>query len=186
VIVTALVALRYFDYLRGPRLHVTFEATEPWCRQGEGKAGARGLWIRLGVENRGAGAARCVGRLISVTTDGTARADVDPVQLRWAGLPRSRAFNPIGLGRNQREFLNVLFLAGGARWRLVTFDDPDFDPGFATELPREGRHVIRISVFADNADTVTTSLVAANRPGVDEPDLALSDRTAPPTASPRP
>jgi hypothetical protein len=43
VIVTALVALRYFDYLHGPRLLVTFEATEPWCRQGEGEAGARGL-----------------------------------------------------------------------------------------------------------------------------------------------
>jgi hypothetical protein len=86
----------------------------------------------------------------------------------------------------KREFLNVLFLAGGARWRLVTFDDPDFDPGFATELPREGRHVIRNSVFADNADTVTTSLVAANGQRMDEPVLALSDRTAPPRASPRP
>jgi hypothetical protein len=35
VIVTALIALGFFDYLRGPRIHVTFEPTEPWCRYGE-------------------------------------------------------------------------------------------------------------------------------------------------------
>jgi hypothetical protein len=50
--------------------------------------------------------------------------------------------------------------------RLVTFEDPDFDPGFATDLPREGRDVIQISVFSDNADTVTRSLVANAGPAL--------------------
>src|SRR5262245_62752693 len=79
VLVAALVALGYFDGLRGPRIHVTFADTEPWCRRSDdGRQEAGGLWIRLGVENRGAGAARgCVGRLISVTTDGQLRSDVD-------------------------------------------------------------------------------------------------------------
>jgi len=36
---------------------------------------------------------------------------------------------------------------------------PDFDPGFATDLPLDQRHVLRFSVFSDNADTVTRSLV---------------------------
>jgi hypothetical protein len=30
-----LVALGYFDGLRGPRIHVTFADTEPWCRRGD-------------------------------------------------------------------------------------------------------------------------------------------------------
>src|SRR5262245_53178877 len=84
VIVATPVALRVFDGLRGPRIHLTFADTAPLCRQSdETHHGRAGLWIRLGVENRGAAPARgCVGRLIAVTTDGTVRPDVDPVQLR--------------------------------------------------------------------------------------------------------
>lgn len=106
-----------------------------------------------------------------MTTDGELRSDVDPVQLRWAGRPRSRAFDAIDLRREQREYLDVLYLRRGSSWRLVTFEDPDFDPGFATDLPLDGRHVIQISVVSDNADTVTKSLVAEAPLGGD--DIAL-------------
>ena len=41
----------------------------------------------------------------------------------------------------------------------MTFDDPDFDPGFKTELPVDRRQVFQISVFSDNAETVTKSLL---------------------------
>jgi hypothetical protein len=41
VITTALVALGYFDGFRGPRLRLTFVATEPWCRQGKTEGTAR-------------------------------------------------------------------------------------------------------------------------------------------------
>ena len=102
----------------------------------------------------------CVGRLISVATDGQLRRDVDPVQLRWAGRPRSQAFDPMHVRRDQHEYLNVLCLLDGSRWQLVTFEEPDFDPGFATELLLDERHVVQISVFADNAKQVTRSLVA--------------------------
>jgi hypothetical protein len=54
----------------------------------------------------------------------------------------------------------VLCLADGSRWQLVTFEDPDFDPGFTTDLPLDQRHVLRFSVFSDNAHTVARSLVA--------------------------
>jgi hypothetical protein len=175
VIVTALVALGFFDHFRGPRMQVTFRPTEPWCRHGEGEDGGTGLWVRLGVENRGHGAARrCVGRLLAVSTDGRQHLDVDPVQLRWAGVPRSRAFDAMDLGRGQREYLNVLFLPNGSNWRLVTFQDPDFDPGFATDLALEGRHTIELSVFSDNASTVAASLIAEALPGRPEPLLQLA------------
>jgi hypothetical protein len=65
-ITTALVALGYFDGLQGPRLRLTFEATEPWCRQGRTEGDGTALWVRVGVENLGAGPAwRRLGRLIS-------------------------------------------------------------------------------------------------------------------------
>jgi hypothetical protein len=175
VIVTALVALGYFAYLRGPRIHVTFEPSEPWCRGGDGEDGGKGLWIRIGVENRGSGGAHgCVGRLLTVSTDGRPRHDVDPVQLRWAGMPRSRAFDAVDLGRGQREYLNVLFLPTGSEWQLVTFQDPDFDPGFATTLPLEGRHTIELSVFSNNAGTVTSSLAVEAPVGEGTPRLELA------------
>jgi hypothetical protein len=177
VIVTVLVALGYFDRVRGPRLHLTFEATEPWCRRGKVNAAAEGLWIRVGVENLGTSPARgCVGRLIDVQTGDELRPDVDPVQLRWAGLPRSQAFKPVDIRRDQREYLNVLYLRDGNRWRLVTFEDQDFDPGFATELPLDQAHRLRISVFADNAQTATRWLVAnATGGGADSIVLRLED-----------
>lgn len=92
VITTSLVALGYFERFRAPRVRVTFADTEPWCRVGRLADGGSALWVRLGVENVGRTAALgCVGRLIAVTTDGKLREDVDPVQLRWAGVPRSQA-----------------------------------------------------------------------------------------------
>ena len=136
VITTTLIALGYFGSFRGPRIRLTFEATEPWCRRATTNEEGTALWVRVGVENHGSGPARgCLGRLISVTTNGELRRDADPVQLRWAGVPRSRVFRSNGRSRDQREYLNVLYLPDGSDWRMVTFEDPDFDPGFATSLP---------------------------------------------------
>jgi hypothetical protein len=165
-IVALLVAYRVPDRVRKPRLRLSFEQTEPWCRQSAVSDGRVVFWVRLGVENVGPEPARgCVGRLIGLTTDGVPRADVDPVQLRWAALPRSRAFNPIDLRRDQREFLNVLLLdEEGSHWRIVTFEDPDFDPGFSTDLVPDREHVLRVAVFADNASTTTCALVASVQP----------------------
>jgi hypothetical protein len=144
VIVTVLVALGYFDAFRRPRIHITFEPAQPGCRYGTTEHEGTALWVRIGVENRGVAPARgCVGRLIAVTTDSELRHDVDPVQLRWAGLPRARAFDPMDLRRDQREYLNVLYAPEESRWELVTFDDPDFDPGFKTDLPVDRRQVFR-------------------------------------------
>lgn len=158
-LIALLGSMGTFDRARRPQLRFTFEETEPWCRPGVHPLDGDVLWLRVGVENVGQQPARgCVGRLDGITTDGTSRADVDPVQLRWAGVPPARYFDPVDLRRGQREFVNVLYLRQGSRWRIVTFEDPDFEPGFTTELAADRRHVLRLAVFSDNADTVTAAL----------------------------
>jgi hypothetical protein len=160
-LVALLVALGVFDSFRAPRVRITFQNTEPWCRSTELTGGEEVLWVRVGVENVGRQPARgCVGRLFSLATNGVVRPDVDPLQLRWAGVPRSRAFDPFDIRRGQREFLNILVLHEGARWRIVTFEDSDFDPGFPTELQPDFEHILKVAVFADNADTTSRDLIA--------------------------
>ena len=160
-VVSLFVAFRMPDRVRSPRIHLTFEPHQPWCRGDEQQGDRWRYWVRVGVENSGGEAARgCVGRIISLTTDGALRPDVDPLQLRWAGVPRSRSFAPIDIRHDQREYLNVLVLHGRSSWRIVTFEDPDFDPGFDTELSPDQEHVLQVAVFSDNAVTQTLSIAA--------------------------
>ncbi|NYE18978.1 hypothetical protein [Microbacterium immunditiarum] len=122
------------------------EVTQAW------PDGVDGEWVRLGVENVGKTAAMgCVGRLSEVHTDGVLRPDVDPVQLRWAGVPRSRGFAPLDLRPGQREYLNVVMRHSDGAWHLATFEDPDFDRAFTTDLAVGARHELHIAVFAGNA-----------------------------------
>jgi hypothetical protein len=70
----ALIALAgsvgRFDRYRAPRLRVTFEQTEPWCRAGEHPVEGEVLWVRVGIENVGTQPARgCVGRMVGVFAD---------------------------------------------------------------------------------------------------------------------
>ena len=162
-LVALSVAAGVFSSFRAPRLRITFEHTQPWCR-----TEAHGdLWVRVAVENAGRSPAHgCVGRITALATDGRPRADLDPVQLRWAGVPLSRAFDAIDIDirPGQREFLNVLQVRRGASWRLVTFDDPDFDPGFPLDLAAGHEHVMTLAVFADDTDAPMNSLAAEMTP----------------------
>jgi hypothetical protein len=160
-LVALLVAAGLFSSFRAPRLRITFEHTQPWCR-----TEAHGdLWVRVAVVNVGRSPAHgCVGRITALATDGRARADLDPVQLRWAGVPLSRAFDAIDIRPGQREFLNVLLVRPGESWRLVTFEDPDFDPGFPLDLAAGHEHVMTLAVFADDTDAPMTSLAAEMTP----------------------
>jgi hypothetical protein len=174
-LVALLVAMGVFDTVRAPRLRLTFEHREPWCKRTKLADGRSAFWVRLGVENLDREPAHgCVGRLHSVTTDGVLRSDIDPIQLRWAGVPRSRAFVPMEIRHGQREFLDVLVLEEGARWRILTFEDPDFVPGFSTELLPDQEQILKISVYSDNGETTTRELVACAR-GREEPALRLKD-----------
>jgi hypothetical protein len=157
VIVALVSSLGLFGRYHRARLRITFEPAQPWCRFVQQPDGSMALWARVGVENVGGSTARgCIGRLIGLSTDGVVRTDVDPLQLRWAGVPRSMSFEPVDIRPGQREFLNVLFLVdGSSRWTIDTFSSEDFQPGFDTELDVDHPHVVQIALYADNADTIT-------------------------------
>jgi hypothetical protein len=57
-LIALLASLGRFDRFRAPRLQVTFEQTEPWCRFGEHPVDGTVLWVRVGVENLGRAGAR--------------------------------------------------------------------------------------------------------------------------------
>jgi hypothetical protein len=159
--VTALIALGHLSAIRPPRLALTFEPTEPWVRHNDIDGSV--LWVRVAVENDGPprtdAARHCVGRIVSVATDGSRRFDVDTVQLRWASVPGSRAFEPADIRNGQREFLDVVALRSGTDWRLITFDEPGHHPGYTLDLELGRRHVVEVAVFADNAAAARTSIV---------------------------
>src|SRR4029450_12231583 len=72
--IALLAGAGYFDRLRAPRLQLTFEHTEPWCRFVDHPDEGHVLWVRVAVENIGRGPARgCVGRLMVLRTDGVVR-----------------------------------------------------------------------------------------------------------------
>jgi hypothetical protein len=106
--------LGHFDSFRGRRIRLTFEAIEPWCRRGETEGEGTALSVRIGVEKWEEVRHGAALGLISVVTDGRQCRDVDPVQWRWAGVPRSRAFDRMDLmpSRTERS--------------IVTLDDRDF------------------------------------------------------------
>ena len=176
-LVALLASLRVLEALGGPNIRITFEQREPWCREATTRDGTRALWVRVGVENTGRDTAQgCIGRMTSLRTGGVLRADVDPLQLRWAGTPRALGFHAVDLRRDQREFLNVLLRPACRHWRIETFERTDFDPGFATELSAEHEHAIEIAVFAHNAHTVARLLVI--RVGEEDGSVAIHLRSA--------
>ncbi|MFF8414608.1 hypothetical protein [Streptomyces omiyaensis] len=150
---------------RRPRLALSFAARQPWMRTVVTAGGSEVLWVRGAVDNHGSTPARgCTGRLLAVSAAGNPRADVDPVQLRWTGMPRALSFHPLDIRPGQREFLNVCFrLPVAHAWRIDTFDSDDFDPGFSTDLVDHAGLELRIALFVDNSEP--TTLVLAVSPG---------------------
>lgn len=171
-LIALLASTEWFNRFRQPRLRLTFQPVEPWCRHVV-MGSASALWIRVNVENIGRSTAHgCVGRLIGVKTGDSPRIDIDPLQLRWAGVPRSISIQPVNLRRGQHDFLNILFCEG-AKWKIDTYQDPDFDPGFATALPVDRRHRLEVAVFADNAEPQTLSLTVDDLEGSAEKPVVM-------------
>ena len=157
-VIVALLGWQVRDFLRRPRLDITFQHAEPFCRKTGLTSGGQAYWVRVRVGNKGVEPARaCVGRLSKVYTDGDFRCDRDPVQLRWCGVPDKRGFEPIHLPKGQYEFLNVFRIVRGERHITIeTF--PGYAPGFPTALETDVEHRAEISVVADNAEPRTATL----------------------------
>ena len=160
-VIVALFGQRMWERLRQPRLDITFDHAESFCREAPLCDGRQSYWVRVKVQNRGKDPARaCVGKLSKVYTGGRFRDDRDPLQLRWCGVPDHRGFEPIHLARTQHEFLNVFSIVQGVR-HLRIETDPDYAPGFPKFLEEESEHRVEISVFADNAAPETITLTVA-------------------------
>jgi len=157
-VMVALFGQRMWEHLRQPRLDITFDRAEPFCRKAPLTDGRQSYWVRVKVQNRGKDPARaCVGKLSEAYTAGRFRANRDPVQLRWCGVPNDRGFAPVHLASTQYEFLNVFeVVQGDPRLWIVTH--PALLPGFGTFLEENYEHLVEVSVFADNAEPKSETL----------------------------
>jgi hypothetical protein len=175
-VIAILASFGIMERFRGPHLRLSFQDREPWCRATPANTGGHVLWVRIGVQNRGHRTAKgCIGMVTRLATDGESRSDIDPVQMRWAGFPRFRGFDAIDLKEGETEYLNVLLLDKPARWRLLTFEDRDFDPGFSTELEPGCEHLVTVAVFADNLGPVSATLRVIAGDGIDGRTLELAE-----------
>jgi hypothetical protein len=160
-LVALLAGTGRLDKFRRPHLQLAFQPVQPWMRDVATDRGSI-TWLRVSADNIGHEPARgCIGRLTALTTDGTERTDIDPVQLRWAGVPRSHSFHPVDLRRGQREYLNIVHRRGQGPWQIDTFTGPDFDPGFPTTLDPRQTHRLTVALYSDNADTSWLEIILA-------------------------
>ena len=141
-----------------PRLRIAFENSPPFVRPTTLSDGHSAFWIRVEVYNDGhSGADGCIGRLTRVTADHE-QSDIDPMQLRWCGVPDARGFQPLHIAPGQKEYLNVIEIVENAQeLRFVTFDG--YAPGHALFVPAgDTRYTFRITLAAENADPATFDL----------------------------
>jgi hypothetical protein len=131
VITTALVALGYFDGFRGPRLRLTFVATEPWCRQGKTEGTARPCgsgsgsrtWAPARLRRWGGEAAAQV----MPDRSPTAAAPVAPTQVRQAAA----RCGDRDAHMNTCRFPVVRFGSVSPRWRSGNSAHGQKDAGLA-------------------------------------------------------
>lgn len=148
-----LVAFGVRDWLKRPRLKITFQDAEPHCRFTDLTIGRKGYWVRVRVENTGINPARaCVGTATEVRTADELRSDIDPMRLRWCGVEDALGFQPIHLAKGQYEYLDVFRIVQGDRrlW-FETFPPDRYAPGHDTFLAPDKSHRVCVSVVSDNA-----------------------------------
>lgn len=150
----------YLRYLRRPQLRISYEPREPFCRHtdmtdiDDGSA-VPSFWMRVRVTNEGRSTARgCKGKLGTVRSeDGEARADRDPMLLRWAlaGMSEEHQLEPLDLAPNESDFLNVVYATSRRTDAIFIATGPRSRPGFAPLLEAGRAHRITVAVYADNA-----------------------------------
>jgi hypothetical protein len=97
--------------------------------------------------------------LVNIETNGCARMDIDPLQLRWAGIPRCRGFDPLNLAPGDFAYFNVVRQQENEHVaRFESFDYPDLDTGFLTALRLNESHRLTVTVTSDTARPSTFQL----------------------------
>lgn len=164
-VLVALFGPVLWSWWRRPRLKITYKPAEPFCRDNVPlEGGALAHWIRVMVTNEGRSTAkRCKGQVIKVVRqeDNSVRSDIDPLPLRWAGVPEGQEMNPRDLSPKESQYLNVAMARTDNQNAVIIATDlsGDFRPGFSPTLEAGRRHKITVAVYADNADPVTAEFV---------------------------
>jgi len=176
-VLAALFGQRLLDWWRRPRLFIAFKREEPFCRYTktnwhDGPRG--GYWVRIDIANEGLSPAHGLrGRLVAVRTEGAQRPDMDPMALRWAGVPDHMGFDPVILARGEHEYLNVAYVVDGeSSVYIPTF--PGFAPGHPTQLEPHRQHQLNVAVFADDADPAVITLTIVYGDTIDALEVGLT------------
>ncbi len=174
IVLAALFGPQFWTWGHRPILTLAHQSLEPFVRVTTLEDGRHCQWVRVRVENVGRSPARgCLGIVASVATEGRTRPDIDPLQVRWAGVPRARGFEPITLSRGEAAYLNVVMSRDGEHaMEFDTFNE-DFDPGFPTCLSSSASHEVRVTVSSDTADPVSLAIAFPRRaePSGSQPHL---------------
>lgn len=163
--IAALVALfgwRFVDWFRQPKLTMSFAESPPCYRFTDLSVGKRGFWIRVRVQNDGRSAAHgCIAKVTRVYDKKGHQSDIDPMQLRWCGVPDALGFEPITLARSQFEFFDVFRIedGGASELRFETF--AGYAPGHATSLQAGPGYRVSMTVTAANADPTELEIEVA-------------------------
>jgi hypothetical protein len=159
-VLVALFGQQFWAWWRRPILKIEFEEKEPFVRETNLQNGKRGEWVRVRVRNVGRSPAqRCIPMLVAVTSDSGERQDIDPMQLRWAGVPRSQGYKPMNLANGDFAYVNVLVTEDD--WhhsRFVTFESADYDPGFPQGLLHKSAHRVRVTLTSDTAQPASRTI----------------------------
>ena len=149
-----------------PKFSVTFDNTEPYCRQTRIEVRrdannivtkwANAYWIRLRVTNSGKSVAkRCVGKLVKVMKQsGEELAEYDPVALHWVGTdPNEVPLRPVDLNRGEFEYLDIIYTRDDVSSKA--FICRDIVPRGIPLFLDPGEYILQITIYADNADPET-------------------------------
>lgn len=174
-IVAVLAGFGVFQIHRRPKLKLSFQEMEPWCRTTEVEPGRRAYWIRLVVENaRGEPAEGLIAKAMEVRTGGALRADLDPMRLRWATAEGPEGFRPISLRNGEHEFLNLFEIVELESLAKFVTGDEERRRGVETFLRPDATHEVRVTVFADNADPVSATMRMEVGDAFDAPTLTFT------------
>jgi hypothetical protein len=100
-------------------------------------------------------------------SDGSPRGDRDPLLLRWAAIPKDQQMQPLDLAPKEGQFLNVVVATSDNQNEATIATEPGGRFGFSPTLEAGQTHLVRLGVYADNAEPMTAEFVITYGGGLD-------------------